>query len=83
MSDIDTTNAVHTVTPPADLAEQVNADTIRARARTALDANATFLAITSPTNAQTLAQVKALTRQINAVIKLLVRGDMLLNTDGT
>jgi hypothetical protein len=43
------------------------------RARDALDDNATFLAIGSPTNAQALAQIQALTRQVNAVIRLLAR----------
>ena len=36
-------------------------------------ANATFLALAAPTNAQVLAQTKALTRQVNALIKLRVQ----------
>jgi hypothetical protein len=43
------------------------------RAKSALTGNATFLALGSPTNAQTLAQVRALTRQVNALIKLTAR----------
>lgn len=39
--------------------------------KTALSNNATFLALASPTNAQVLAQTKALTRQMNNVIRLL------------
>lgn len=48
---------------------------LHARARQALAANATFLAIPAPTNAQAVAQVKALTRQTNALIRLLVAVD--------
>ena len=43
------------------------------KANAALAANATFLAIASPTNAQVLAQTRLLTRQVNARIRL-VRG---------
>lgn len=42
------------------------------RAATALDANRTFLALASPTNAQTLAQVKTLTRECTALIRLVL-----------
>jgi hypothetical protein len=41
-------------------------------AETALATNAAFLAIASPTNAQAVAQVQALTRQNTRVIQLLV-----------
>lgn len=50
----------------------LNEATIRDRATTALTVNRDFLAIASPSNAQTLAQVKALTRQNTAVIRLLL-----------
>ena len=50
-----------------------NAETLRQKAAAALDSNATFLANTSPTNAQVSAQVKALTRQVNALIRLQIR----------
>ena len=46
-----------------------------------LTANAAFLAATNPTTAQAVAQVKALTRQVNALIRLVGRD--LLSTDGT
>jgi hypothetical protein len=49
----------------------VNETTITDQIATALDANRTFLAVESPTNAQTLAQVKALTRQTQALIRLV------------
>ena len=52
-------------TPP----EVANRDHMHDAARAALAANRAFVAST-PTNAQTLAQVKALTRQVNALIRL-------------
>lgn len=56
-----------------------NEDAIRKAAATALETNRTFLAVASPTNAQTLAQVKALTRQNQGVIRLAL--NMLDGTD--
>ena len=53
----------------ADTATANNA-TIRTQATTALDTNRTFIALASPTQAQTLAQVKALSRQMNGLIRL-------------
>lgn len=47
-----------------------NAGALVAKARAALATNAAFLAIASPSNAQAVAQVQALTRQVNALIKL-------------
>jgi hypothetical protein len=61
--------------------EQVNADTLQTRARTALAANATFLALASPTNAQVTAQVQRLTRECTALIRLIV--NELSTTDGS
>lgn len=52
--------------------EGQNEATLRQRAEAALQANRNFLALTSPTNAQTLAQVKALTRQNNGLIRMLL-----------
>lgn len=56
----------------ANVAANTNRTTIQTQAATALDTNRTFLAIASPTNAQTLAQVKALTRQNQGIIRLLL-----------
>jgi len=53
-------------------AATVNRATLVDEAAAALTANAKFLALTSPTNAQTLAQVKALTRENTAIIRLLL-----------
>lgn len=52
--------------------EQGNRATLEQRAATAMADNRTFLALTSPTNAQTLAQVKLLTRECQAIIRLML-----------
>lgn len=49
-----------------------NGTTIRDRAATALTGNSTFLAKSAPTNLETIAQVKALTRQVNGLIRLTI-----------
>jgi hypothetical protein len=49
-----------------------NTDTLHAQATTALTANRDFLALAAPTNAQTLAQVKMLTRESTGTIRLLL-----------
>lgn len=46
---------------------------LRGRARAALADNQAFLAVASPTNAQVLAQVRALTRQNQGLIRLALR----------
>lgn len=51
--------------------EDLNRDELLAKAVDALAGNKTFLDIASPNNAQVIAQVKALTRQVNGVIRLL------------
>lgn len=55
-----------TVELPPELA---NYDTLRQRARAALAANRTYLALATPTAAQNTAQVNALTRQVQALIR--------------
>lgn len=56
---------------------------LHARARAALAGNATYLALATPSNAQNTAQVRALTRQINALIRLVVAADLLTDNTGT
>ena len=46
-----------------------NAETLRTRLRQALATNATYLALGTPTNAQNLAQIRALTRECSALIR--------------
>lgn len=58
-----------------------NRSTIEQRARAALAANATYLAIASPTNAQNLAQIRLLTRECSALIRLAL--NELDTNDGT
>ena len=62
-------------------AEVTNRQTIQAKARQALTANATYLAIASPTNAQVVAQVATLTKEVTALIRLLL--GQLDSTSGT
>lgn len=55
--------------------------TLRAAARLAVGANRDFLDLTSPTAAQNAAQVRALTRQVSALIRLVLAGDLLEQDD--
>lgn len=48
----------------------LNRQTLQARAAQALASNQTYLALAAPTQAQAVAQVGALTRQVNALIRL-------------
>ena len=56
---------------------------LHAKARNAIDANVAFLALANPTNAETLAQVRTLTRECTALIRLLIGDDLLNDTEGT
>lgn len=55
-----------------DETQAANAATIRSRAASALTANAAFLALATPTAAQTAAQIRALTRQVDGLIRLAI-----------
>lgn len=58
-----------------------NQSTLQQRAAGALTANTTFLGIASPTNAQVVAQVQALTKECTALIRLML--GQLDTTSGT
>jgi len=51
---------------------RVNAQTLRARAAAALSANATYLARVTPTASENTAQVRLLTRENTALIRLVL-----------
>lgn len=51
---------------------QTNMEILTQAARDGLATNRDFLAMTSPTDAETLAQVRSLTRQMGAVVRLVV-----------
>jgi hypothetical protein len=57
------------VLTPAQLA---NLAAILAAAPTALATNTTFLALATPNTAQAVAQVQALTRQVDGIIRIMV-----------
>ncbi len=49
-----------------------NETTLRSRATAALTSNTTYLALAAPSTAQNTAQIKALTKESNALIRLLL-----------
>jgi len=56
-----------------------NRSTLTDAARTVYVANRNFLALTTPTNAEVLAQVRRLTRTMQALIRLNVATDLLVD----
>lgn len=60
---------------------EANAQTLRDRAGAALAANATYLALSSPTAAQNTTQVQRVTKECSALIRLAL--NLLDSTDGT
>lgn len=55
----------------ANATMMANLVTLQQKAATALANNATYLAIPSPTQAQAVTQVGALTRQVNGIMRIL------------
>jgi hypothetical protein len=64
-----------------DILNDNNEAALQSKMKDAVVANKAFLAIQTPTNAQVVAQVRSLTRQSTAIIKML--GHDLSDTDGT
>ncbi len=58
-----------------------NNTTLRQQAETAITNNIDYLAIVGPTNAQVVAQVRALTRHVDGIIRLVI--GKLDSTNGT
>ena len=50
----------------------INSATMRSRAINALTANGNYLAVGTPTNAQVVAQVAALTKECSGIIRLML-----------
>jgi hypothetical protein len=73
--------AAETAAAAAQATQNANAQTLLTKAANALANNATYLAIGSPTTAQAIAQVNALTLQIDALIRLAA--NQLSSTSGT
>lgn len=63
----------YTPSETADALARVNESTIAGRVQQAIQDNKDFLAIPAPTNAQVVAQVKALTRQANGVLRAVFK----------
>ena len=70
-------NLISDVPVTTDITAETVQSTLETQARSAYTANRTFLAIPAPTNAQVLAQTRALTKQMNAVIRLVAARDLL------
>lgn len=72
-----------------DNTPQTTVSTVAGRAKAAIAANNTFLAIGAPSNAQVGAQVTLLTKECTALIKMMaslipdIGADTLLDTNGT
>lgn len=72
-----------------DTTIQTTISTVAARAKAAIAANNTYLAIGAPSNAQVSAQVAQLTKECTGLIKLLasliteIGSDTLQDTNGT
>lgn len=68
---------VSSATVVRDITASVVELDLHTKVRQAFTANRTYLAIATPTNAQVAAQVRQLTRQTQALIRLAVARDLL------
>lgn len=59
-----------------DITQEWVTNDLRAKGIAAIAANQTYLALASPTTAQNTAQIKKLTRECNALIRLILGGGM-------
>jgi len=66
---------------PTEIQEN-NKASLLLKARQALNANKSYLQA-DPSNAEALDQIDALTRQVNALIKIIVASDLLDDESGT
>lgn len=66
-----------------DVTEEVITWDLHTKARQALVSNREFLQDATPTNAEVLAQVRSLTRQMNGLIRLLIGSDLLTESEDT
>lgn len=60
---------------------EVNAETLEQRLSNAIQANLDYLALTSPTNAQNVAQIRLLTRENLALIRMVTQRLETLDPD--
>lgn len=74
-------SVVTEVPDPPEVLERANEAHVDDRLTQAIAANKTYLALSPPTNAQVVAQVRSITRQLVAIEKKLLRD--LADTDGT
>jgi len=65
---------------PIPTPDQVNAATMRGRLLQALAANAAYLGLATPTNAQNTAHLRRVTQELSALIRLAL--EQLDTTDG-
>lgn len=61
--------------------DRANADALRIKLQNALTANAAYLALATPTNADVVAQVRLLTRECSGIMRMV--GNWLDTTTGT
>ena len=74
----DNTPPLVTITPGPNTRE-ANRQLIKESAHLAINLNIAFLNLLTPTNAQVFAQVRLLTREVNALIRLLLDNNALDN----